>query len=315
MEIYRPKENIRPKLYDTVRVKEMGNIIELMYSEFKNNKIVIKKINANEYIDTRTGEIKEFNHISDRSQLKSEVRASLRRLRDYLNTNITDVSHCKWITLTYSENMTDTKRLYDDFVKFNKRLKYNITNAFALTYEYIVAMEPQGRGAWHCHMAMIFETDAPFIPNSKMSELWKQGFTVTKKLDDVDNVGAYLTAYLGDISLDEVQDMLDDNKVSAGFVLNNFVGKEVRDVEVDGVKKSILKGARLCMYPPKFNLYRCSKGIKKPNIDYKYEFEAQKKIRDGTLTFEKTLKITDSDSDFKNIINYRYYNLKKENSL
>ncbi|PBH17406.1 hypothetical protein BGV21_21445, partial [Clostridioides difficile] len=72
------------------------------------------------------------------------------------------------------------------------------------------------------------------------------------------------------ISLDEVQDMLDDNKVSAGFVLNNFVGKEVRYVEVDGVKKSILKGARLCMYPPKFNLYRCSKGIKKPNIDYKY---------------------------------------------
>ncbi|PBH18006.1 hypothetical protein BGV21_21115, partial [Clostridioides difficile] len=121
------------------------------------------------------------------------VRASLRRLRDYLNTNITDVSHCKWITLTYSENMTDTKRLYDDFVKFNKRLKYYINKELDLTYEYIVAMEPQGRGALHCHMAMIFETDAPFIPNSKMSELWKQGFTVTKKLDDVDNVGAYLT--------------------------------------------------------------------------------------------------------------------------
>ncbi|PBH18287.1 hypothetical protein BGV21_20980, partial [Clostridioides difficile] len=74
-----------------------------------------------------------------------EVRASLRRLRDYLNTNITDVSHCKWITLTYSENMTDTKRLYDDFVKFNKRLKYYINKEFDLTYEYIVSMEPQGR--------------------------------------------------------------------------------------------------------------------------------------------------------------------------
>ncbi|PBH23847.1 hypothetical protein BGV21_19645, partial [Clostridioides difficile] len=69
---------------------------------------------------------------------------------------------------------------------------------------------------------------------------------MTKKLDDVNNRSAYLTAYLGVISIDEVQDMLDDNKVSAGFVLNNFVGKEVRDVEVDGVKKSILKGARLC---------------------------------------------------------------------
>ncbi|PBG20170.1 hypothetical protein BGU81_22905 [Clostridioides difficile] len=68
------------------------------------------------------------------------------------------------------------------------------------------------------------------------------------------------------------------------------------------------------MYPPKFNLYSCSKSIKKPNIDYKNEFEAQKNISEGTLTFKKTLKITDSDSDFKNIINYIYYNLKKENS-
>ncbi|PBH21062.1 hypothetical protein BGV21_20155, partial [Clostridioides difficile] len=91
--------------------------------------------------------------------------------------------------------------------------------------------------------------------------------------------------------------------------------KEVGDVEVDGGKKSILKGARLCMYPPKFNLYRCSKGIKKHNIDEKYCLEAQKKIRYGTLTFENTLKITYSDSDLKNIFTYRYYNLKKENSL
>ncbi|PBH21418.1 hypothetical protein BGV21_20055 [Clostridioides difficile] len=88
--------------------------------------------------------------------------------------------------------------------RFNKRLKYYINKEFDLTYEYIVAMEPQGRGAWHCHMAMIFETYSPFIHNSKMSELWKQGFTVTKKFADVYNLCSYLTAYFGDISLDEV---------------------------------------------------------------------------------------------------------------
>ncbi|WP_272864719.1 hypothetical protein [Clostridioides difficile] len=43
---------------------------------------------------------------------------------------------------------------------------------------------------------MIIRSYSPFIPNSKMSELLKQGFTVTKKLDDVYNVGAYLTAFL-----------------------------------------------------------------------------------------------------------------------
>ena len=44
------------------------------------------------------------------------------RLRDLLNTNIADPSHCRWVTLTYKENMTDPKRLYTDFDKFNKRM-------------------------------------------------------------------------------------------------------------------------------------------------------------------------------------------------
>lgn len=309
MKITRPKENIQPKLYDTVRLKEMGNIIEIMYSSVRNNEIFIKKINSNEYIDTRTGEIKEFNHIENRSELKGEVRKSLGRLRDYLNTNITDVSRCKWITLTYAENMTDTKRLYDDFLKFNKRLKYYINKEFDLTYEYIVAMEPQGRGAWHCHMVMIFDDVAPFIANSKMADLWRQGFTVTRKLDDVDNVGAYLTAYLGDM---EIMDYINTHGMTE-YSKNHC---NVVDCDENGsINKAYIKGGRLDMYPAKFNLYRCSRGIKKPVITYKYEFEAQKKISDAPLTFEKTLKITDSDSNFENFINYRYYNTIKKDSL
>ena len=33
--------------------------------------------------------------------------------------------------------------------------------------------------------------------------LWEQGFTKTTKLDDIDNIGAYLTAYLGDMEFTE----------------------------------------------------------------------------------------------------------------
>ena len=39
------------------------------------------------------------------------------------------------------------------------------------------------------------------------------------------------------------------------------------------------------------------------------EKEAQKKVSAGTLTFEKTIELTDSDSQFSNTINYRHYNL------
>lgn len=293
------EENSRPNPLDEIRVKEMGNIIELMHSDRKNSKITIKKVSNDEYIDLRTGEVKTFNKIDNRAGDLNSVRQSLGRLRDLLNTNITDTSKCRWVTLTYAENMTDSKQLKKDFEKFNKRMRYK-----GYKYEYIVAMEPQGRGAWHAHMVMIFNDKAPYIDNNVMAEIWGHGFTVTKKLEDVDNVGAYLTAYLGDMDMQDYNKLSDNEKNS----MRIYGIKEV-DVEGSTEKKSILKGARLHMYPPKFNLYRCSKGIKKPIVSYEKEIEVQKKISAGTLTFEKTIEISDSDSQFKNTINYRHYNL------
>ena len=116
------EEHSRPNFFDEVRVKEMGNVVEVMYSERTNRKIFIKKISDNEYIDLRTGEVKECKKIDNRAQNLNSVRQSLCRLRDLLNTNITDVKKCRWVTLTYAENMTDPKRLYEDFKKFNMRM-------------------------------------------------------------------------------------------------------------------------------------------------------------------------------------------------
>lgn len=293
--------NVRPTDYQEVRVKEMGNVIEIMYSDRKNNKIFIKKISDTEYIDLRTGEVKQCNKIDNRAGNLNSVRQSLSRLRDLLNTNITDVSKCRWVTLTYAENMTDSKRLYEDFKNFNKRMRYALSKD-GYNYEYIVCMEPQGRGAWHAHLVMIFEGQAPYIQNKVMSSIWGHGFVKIKKLENVDNVGAYLTAYLGDMDISDAHNLSNEE-------LNGMRSFGLKEVEVDGIKKSILKGARLHMYPPKFNLYRFSKGIKKPIVNYETEKKAQKKVSAGTLTFEKTIKLTDADSQFNNTINYRHYNL------
>lgn len=312
MEIKKLEENVRPGLRDVVRIKEMGNIIELMYQEKRNKTNVIKKLNANQYVDIRTGEVKEFKHIENRAQAINDVRKSLGRLRDYINTNVTDISKCKWVTLTYKENMTDTEKLYKDFRDFNKRMKYYLSKQ-GYKYEYIVAMEPQGRGAWHCHLLMIFDKKAPYIKNDSedpkeitMSSLWGNGYTKTKKLDgNVDNLGAYLTAYLADMELQESAD--------AGLIQYAVDGKySISEVELeeDGKKvtKGFIKGLRMVMYPPKFNIYRCSRGIKKPMITYDSEIRAQKKISAATLTFERTINLVDNDSDYSNTINYRYYN-------
>ena len=94
------EEHSRPSGFDEVRVKEMGNIIEVMHSEKTNHKIYIKKISDSEYIDLRTGEVKQCNKIENRAGNLNSIRQSLSKLRDLLNTNIKDPSHCRWVTLT-----------------------------------------------------------------------------------------------------------------------------------------------------------------------------------------------------------------------
>lgn len=300
-------DDIEIKDCNLVRFKEMGNILEIMYSDSYSSNCSIQKLSADTYLDKRTGEIKEFKHIENRACDLKSISKTLGKLRDYLNTNIVDVSKCRWVTLTYAENMTDTKRLYNDFKKFRQRLQRYLKSEFNIDgYEYIVAMEPQGRGAWHAHVVFIFKDKAPFIPNDVMAEKWGHGFTTTKKLDDVDNVGAYLTAYLGDLDFEECQTCLDPKDIV------HLQGREIKEVEVeiDGEKKSkkFIKGGRLHMYPPQFNLYRCSKGIKKPEVSYMLEELAQKKVSAATLTFQKTIQLNDTENDFEKTINYRYYN-------
>lgn len=298
-------DNIKVPENANVRVKLTGNIMEVMYSEKQAlGQIYIKKINGHEYVDLRTGEIFEYETIQNRSENLDSVRRSLGRLRDYINTNVVDVTKCKWVTLTYAENMTDTKRLYKDFVKFRQRMSYKYGQ-----FEYIIACEPQGRGAWHIHMLMIFEFKAPYIANKTMAEIWSHGFTTTKKLDEnISNIGAYLTAYLGDFDFADLDNL-------SGAELRQIHGKQIKDVEVlepNGMKtpKKIIKGGRLHMYPTNFNLYRCSRGIKEPAIFKDCEKEVQKivKASSAKLTFEKTITIQDSETEFNNTLNYRYYN-------
>ena len=162
-------------------------------------------------------------------------------------------------------------------------------------------MEPQGRGAWHAHLLYIWQDmKAPYIPNEEFRRIWSHGFVKIKKLDNVDNVGAYLTAYLGDMEINEMD-------------VSQAVGKQCKIVEVDEngekVKKAIVKGARLDLYPANFNMLRYSRGCKKPIEEMLYQDEANKKVLGATKTFESAIKLTDSENDFETVIIKEQYNL------
>lgn len=286
---------------DYVCVKKMNHIYEICYLEHRNTICPIQKLDKDSYIVLNTGEVKDCNHIENRAENKLQVSQSLKRLRDYINTNVVDVNNCKWITLTYAENMTDTKRLYNDFKKFVMRFKYKYGN-----FEYIVACEPQGRGAWHCHCIIIFDKKAPFIPNKEIENLWGHGFTKTNKLDDIDNIGAYLTAYLGDLDLASCK----ENNIS-------YNKEDIKEItEIGNIKlktpKKFVKGGRLSMYPPGFNIYRISRGIKKPEKEY-YSYHVIKEKAGLRLpTYSKAIQLTDIEKNFSNKIIYEYYNTKRK---
>lgn len=277
-----------------VKLTEMGNITEIMYSDKRSYGGYITKIDKDYYIDNRTGEFKEIKHIDNRSQDVSNVAKSLKSLRDIINTNVVDVSCCRWLTLTYADNMTDTNKLMRDFDNFNRRCRKIFGH-----YEYITASEPQARGAWHLHVLLIFNGTAPFMANDVVRKCWKQGFVNVRKLDNVDNVGAYLTAYLGDMELSEaIENNLDTQSL-----------KEVETTDDNGIKqtKRYVKGARLYMYPAGFHIYRCSKGIKKPTVSRVSYKKAKEKVSSAKLTFSKTVVLEDQVKDFKNTISYEYY--------
>jgi len=282
-----------------VRYKEAGGILEVTACSRYNNECYIRKLDKDHYMDVRTGEVFESQHIDSRADDKNSVRVSLSRLRDLINTNVTERKNVHWCVLTYKENMTDTKRLYDDFRKCVQRLRYYHEKQGLPPFEYIVAMEPQGRGAWHAHLLIIYQKKAPFIPNAVLAKIWGYGFVKIKSLKDIDNVGAYFTSYLSDIDISE-------ETIPIGEVLH---GKPpIKNVN----GKRYIKGARLHLYPPNFKLYRISKGIKPPTVENTTEAQAMEKVGAATPTFERTVELVDPESNFSIVITKRYYNRNRK---
>ena len=285
-----------------VKVTEMGNVIEVQYMSRRNCKQTIQMLQGGEqFVICATGEIKDVEHHNTRKDNKKGLYKTFANARAVINANVTDVEKVRWCTLTYGENMTDPKRLYMDFQQFNQRFQYYCKTKGYSKPEYIVMMEPQGRGAWHAHLLYIWQDmKAPYIANNEFRELWGHGFVRIKKLDNVDNVGAYLTAYLGDMEIDEMD-------------VSKAVGKQCKVVEVedeDGkkVKKAIVKGARLDLYPANFNMLRCSRGVKRPVVEMMCQEDANKKVSAATKTFESAIKLIDSDNDFETVIIREQYN-------
>lgn len=279
---------------DYVIVTRTNNIVEFQYMEKTNNGATIKRLDGGEsYVVLSTGEVKDFVPKEHRGENYSGLRRTFKKLRYLINNNFYGFRNELFLTLTYAENMRDTQRLYDDFRKFIMRLKYQYKEFGNI--EYIDVVEPQARGAWHHHVLIkIPEIEQLYIPHEDLEKIWGHGFVWINRLNELDNIGAYLTAYLADIPLNDT----------------DVVNGEIVEKEINGVSKKIVKGGRLYLYPVGINLYRKSKGILMPER-YKMKYSDAIKIVHGKeMTMSKNIFLEFEDEK-NNHIRFEQYNLKR----
>lgn len=286
--------------FKPVKVKKMNQIVEVVSVLNKANGFQnILKLNKTEYLVKDTGEILEYILSDNRAGNVAGLKDSFRKIRDLINNNFTGSGNEIHLTLTYAENMRDTKQLYEDFKKFWMRYKYK----YGEDIDYMAVVEPQGRGAWHCHV-LIRHNDGKkiFIPSDELEAMWGNGYIKIKSLKGVDNIGAYLSAYLADVEVTQSE-------------ADCFEGSpHLKVVEFEGQKKNIIKGGRLHLYPPGMNLYRHSKGITFPEVQ-EMEFQEVKKIVGSAVhNYSRTVTIIDDENGHKvlNQVVYQHYNTKRK---
>lgn len=284
-----------------VTVTKMAHIVEVQHMTKLNKSAHIKKIDKEHYVDLSTGEIRKFELSEVRSDNINSLRQTFKKLRYLINNNFSGATNELFVTLTYRGELQtrDHIKVRKDFEAFIKRFKRKYGSV-----DYIRVLEPHASGNWHLHVLMrLNEVEEAYVGNEDMAKIWKNGFTKVKSTRKIDNVGAYLSAYLADVSTDELYD-------SNIFSVDHNEG--IFEKEVEGESKKFVKGGRLSFYPSGVNIYATSKGIVAPERKEMSYAEAKKIVRHGAPHYTKSISIADESSDYQNTITYEQYNLKRQ---
>lgn len=251
---------------------------------------IMTRYDKDHMLNTRTGEIVEIKHADKRTDLQNRrsLLKTFEKIRMLINANFLGGKNQLFVTLTYKDSpMRDSDRLYNDFKAFIKRLRKKMGVYIA----YLVVIEPTAKGGWHAHCLMKrLDGKAFYLKNAEMASLWAQGFVNVRRIKQSDNLARYLSAYLGDIDLNNLDDEVKDKKAP----------------------KNIIKGGRLGFYPIGMRIYRTSrKGIKKPLKvkGFKEEIEEKYDLSKSKPTFYKSFDILDNNLNFRTI-EVEYYSRK-----
>lgn len=188
----------------THKIIQSGDIVEIY--EYSEGYIKGYTLTENE-INNRTSSESNTGDTDSRERALKRAKTNLRRL---INSNIGQYGKeftAKFLTLTFKDNVQDIKKANYEFKKFIKRLNYKLYGTKKANLKYTTVIEFQKRGAIHYHTIVY---NMPYLKANEISNIWENGFIKINKIDDVDNVGAYVGEYLGQAEKGQGKNIEDD---------------------------------------------------------------------------------------------------------
>lgn len=280
---YTPDDNALTDVCITNHIVEMRTM-DKPHSNLQH----FKRISKDEYVDKRTGEVKQYSHTESEQNRTRNLNRSFEKLRQLINANFTCAINELHVILTYASPMNDFDKAAKDFKRFWEKLHYHYPDL-----EFIRVIEPQHTGTWHIHV-LLKSQDYHYlmIPYEELKEFWNHGNVKIVKMKDNDNIGAYFTAFHKNINAFE------------------------NDSSINTDRKCIVKGARLQFYPTNKRFYSYSKGILKPT-SFRTTYDSALKLVDkANLVFSSTteiiLKNIETQEEFSvNTISRLQFNAKR----
>ncbi len=211
------------------KVVVSGDIIEI----YRYERGVLKGF-VNECGRAGNGFITDEQREKNREVSLMRARRDLRRI---VNANIDqwgDDVICKFVTLTFKDNVKDVDLANYEFRQFIKRLNYKVYGEKCSNLKYTAVVEFQERGAVHYHVIFY---NLPYTKADVIEKVWGNGFIKINKIDNIDNVGAYVCKYM-------VKDLDDERLRGRKCYFNSRGLKKPKEIYLDyddleGIKKSL----------------------------------------------------------------------------
>lgn len=205
----------------------------------------VRRLDKDHYLVISTGEVKEYEHKEQDVKHIKNLRRTMAKLMGLFRANFTGGINELFVTLTYKENMTDTEKLYKDWDKFYKRLRYRYPDK---DFAYIAVAEPQERGAWHFHVLLKdLHGKQLYIANQDLQEIWGHGYTDAERVR-AEDAGTYFATYLSYVGEHKWEK---EAAAATGEDQNPRTKREK-------------KTSRLPLYPKGMKYYRASKNLVQP---------------------------------------------------